>query len=894
MQDHGVPEPATDADNTQPEADEGWRLLFERNPLPMWIFDDETLAFLAVNEAGVAKYGWTAEEFLGMRLQDIRPSDEVPGLLGYLKEHRAGLHGGRIWRHRLKSGEIIHVDSSIHHLPFGGRPAALAVVRDITAQLRATEALASSEARWERLFAASGTGIAEGNLQGQFTRVNPAFCELVGRQEAELLGQPLLGFTHPEDAPDCRRQLDRLARGELDTVSIEKRYLRPDGSPVWAQAVVTLTPPEDGADARRFVAVLLDIDQRRKSLQALRTSEERFRNVARATADAVWDWDLRSGTLWWSEGLKTLFGLDPADLEPGLAGWTQRIHPEDLAAVTAGLEAALQGGADRWQGEYRFRRADGSHAPVIDRGFVIRETDGQPLRMVGGMTDQSAQRAAEQRLARQADLLDAARDAIIVHDLDQHILYWSSGAARLFCWASGQALQQRLWPLLQMDEGLAAEAQAEAGRRGEWAGVLRCLCQDGRRVVVDARLSVLRDAGGQPEAILAIMTDVTRRLALEAQLNQSQRLEALGQLTGGVAHDFNNLLTVIQGNAELLTEQLDAQPALRSLAQMAVTAAERGAQLTQRLLAFARKQPLQPQSVDAHQLLNGMDSLLRRTLPADIELELVRGAGLWPMLADPVQLESSVLNLVLNARDAMPEGGKITLETTNSWIDQDYAERHADVLPGQYVMISVSDTGTGMDAQALAHAFEPFFTTKAVGKGTGLGLSMVYGFAKQSQGHVKLYSEPGQGTTARLYLPRADSRSEAVASSPSAGTDLRGSATVLVVEDDDPVRRFATDVLRNLGYEVLSAENGAAALAILQERADIALLFTDVVMPGGMNGRQLADAALRLRPGLKVLFTSGYTENAIVHHGRLDRGVQLLAKPYRAVDLARKLKMLLA
>ena len=894
MQDHGVPEPAAGAGTTSPEADEGWRLLFERNPLPMWIFDDETLGFLAVNEAAVTKYGWTTEEFLGMRLQDIRPPDEVPGLLDDLKEHRAGLHGGRAWRHRLRSGEIIHVDSMIHHLPFRGRPAALAVVRDITSQVRATEALASSEARWERLFAASGTGIAEGNLQGLLTRVNPAFCELVGRQQVELLGQPLLGFTHPEDAPDCRRQLDRLARGELDTVSIEKRYLRPDGTPVWAQAVVTLTPGDDSADARRFVAVLLDIDQRRKSLQALRASEERFRNVARATADAVWDWDLRSGTLWWSEGLKTLFGLDPADLDPGLAGWSEHIHPEDLAEVRAGLDAALQGGADRWQGEYRFRCADGRYALVIDRGFVIREADGQPLRMVGGMTDQSAQRAAEQRLARQADLLDAARDAIIVHDLDQHILYWSSGAARLFGWASDQALQQRRWPLLQMDEGLAAEAQAEAGRRGEWAGVLPCLCQDGRKVAVDARLSVLRDAVGQPEAILAIMTDVTRRLALEAQLNQSQRLEALGQLTGGVAHDFNNLLTVIQGNAELLAEQLDAQPVLRSLAQMAVTAAERGAQLTQRLLAFARKQPLQPQSVDAYQLLSGMDTLLRRTLPADIELELVRGAGLWPMLADPVQLESSVLNLVLNARDAMPEGGKITLETTNSWIDQDYAERHPDVLPGQYVMISVSDTGTGMDAQALAHAFEPFYTTKAVGKGTGLGLSMVYGFAKQSQGHVKLYSEPGQGTTVRLYLPRADSRSETVARAPSAGTDLRGDATVLVVEDDDPVRRFATEVLRNLGYQVLSAENGAAALAILKERADIALLFTDVVMPGGMNGRQLADAALLLRPGLKVLFTSGYTENAIVHHGRLDRGVQLLAKPYRAVDLARKLKMLLA
>ena len=382
----------------------------------------------------------------------------------------------------------------------------------------------------------------------------------------------------------------------------------------------------------------------------------------------------------------------------------------------------------------------------------------------------------------------------------------------------------------------------------------------------------------------------------EAQLHQAQRLEAVGQLTGGIAHDFNNLLTVILGNAELLSERLASQPALQSLAQMTRTAAERGAELTQRLLAFARKQPLQPQPVDAHQLLAGMDALLRRTLPEDIELELVRGAGLWLALADPAQLESALLNLVLNARDAMPSGGRLTLETANTAIDQAYADQHADVLPGQYVLLSVSDTGTGMAQAQLARAFEPFYTTKPVGKGSGLGLSMVYGYARQSRGHVKLYSEVGHGTTVRLYLPRAlvaAGASSAPAAAAHGDAELRGTALVLVVEDDDLVRRHAADALAALGYSVLLAAHGAAAMALLQERADIDLLFTDVVMPGGMNGRQLAEAALVLRPGLKVLYTSGYTENAIVHHGRLDPGVQLLPKPYRQIDLARKLRVVL-
>lgn len=323
---------------------------------------------------------------------------------------------------------------------------------------------------------------------------------------------------------------------------------------------------------------------------------------------------------------------------------------------------------------------------------------------------------------------------------------------------------------------------------------------------------------------------------------------------------------------------------------MIVAAAQRGAELTQQLLAFARKQALMPSAVDINLRVAAMDPLLRRTLGEHIEVELVRGAGLWPAMVDPGQFENALLNLCLNARDAMPRGGRLTLETANAALDRSYVQDHPDVTPGQYVMVAVSDTGTGIAPEHLQKVFEPFFTTKEKGKGTGLGLAMVYGFTKQSAGHISIYSEPGHGTTVKLYLPRATGPDARPAPVPPAAAPAGGAETVLVVEDDALVRRYACTELQALGYRVLDADSGAAALAVIEREPGIDLLFSDVVMPGGMSGRELADAALRRRPGLKVLYTSGYTENAIVHHGRLDAGVMLLAKPYRRSELAQAVR----
>jgi len=400
---------------------------------------------------------------------------------------------------------------------------------------------------------------------------------------------------------------------------------------------------------------------------------------------------------------------------------------------------------------------------------------------------------------------------------------------------------------------------------------------------------VTRDADRKATRMVGSMLDITERIHLEERLRESLKLEAVGHLIGGVAHDFNNLLTVILGNSEMLAEVI-TDPQFRPMAEMAVSAAQRGAELTSRLLAFARRQPLDPKATDLNQLAESMRALIRRTLPENIELEFVPDNDLGITEIDASELDTALLNLVVNARDAMQGGGKLTIETANAVLDNDYAAHHTEVVPGEYVMICVSDTGVGMVPETVRHAVEPFFTTKSVGKGSGLGLSMVFGFTKQSGGHIKIYSEPGEGTTVKLYFPRVRGAQHTNYQSKVVLKPQAGTGHILIAEDDDLVLKHLETQLRSLGYRVTAVTTGPQALMALKAHSDIDLLLTDIIMPGGMNGRELADQAQTSYPRLKVLYTSGYTENAIVHHGRLDPGVELLSKPYTRLELATKVR----
>jgi signal transduction histidine kinase len=392
-----------------------------------------------------------------------------------------------------------------------------------------------------------------------------------------------------------------------------------------------------------------------------------------------------------------------------------------------------------------------------------------------------------------------------------------------------------------------------------------------------------------------LLDQIGRREAAESQLRQSQKMQALGQLTGGIAHDFNNMLGVIMGSLDLVMRRIaKGDFAIQRFLNAAAVATERAATLTQRLLAFARQQPLSPQPLDANKMIGNMSELLHSTLGEHIQIETVAGPRLWTISADLQQLENAILNIAINARDAMPDGGKLTIETANIYLDDAYCRQNPEITPGQFAMIAITDTGSGMTPEVAARAFDPFFTTKAIGKGTGLGLSQVYGFVKQSNGHVKVYSEPGDGTAVKIYLPRligeADETRHKVASEPMRTGER--SEIILVVEDDSMMRRLTSEALHELGYTVFDSENAADALAILDRVTDVKLLFTDVVMPD-VNGKKLAEEAVRRRPDLKVLFTTGYTANAVVHGGVLDSGVNFISKPFTLDQLAAKVRAVL-
>jgi PAS domain S-box-containing protein len=398
----------------------------------------------------------------------------------------------------------------------------------------------------------------------------------------------------------------------------------------------------------------------------------------------------------------------------------------------------------------------------------------------------------------------------------------------------------------------------------------------------------MRDGQGNISGAVLVYHDATASRETERQLHQSQKLDSIGKLTGGVAHDFNNMLTVISGNTETLVAGLKGQPELQRTARLIDDAAGRCAELIQHLLAFARKQPLQPRDVEINGAISDLAKLLRPTLGEQIQIETVLEQGPMTSHIDPSRLTNAVLNMAINARDAMPNGGKLLLETHHVVLDEAYAQANPDVTPGPYVMLAVSDSGTGMPQSVQDKAFEPFFTTKEVGKGSGLGLSMVYGFVKQSGGHIKIYSEEGHGTTIKLYLPPGEGTTEATASLASQAEG--GPETIFVVEDDNLVRNFVTAQLQSLGYKTIAAGDSKAALQLIETGQAFDLLFTDVVIPGGMSGRELAEEVAKRRPGLKVLYTSGYTDNAIVHHGKLDDGVMLLTKPYRRNQLAEMIR----
>ena len=565
--------------------------------------------------------------------------------------------------------------------------------------------------------------------------------------------------------------------------------------------------------------------------------------------------------------------------------------------VVSGISVAIRDAEKPW----------GALGAFTKRGRTFTADDISFVQSLANLIAEANQRLQTQEtLTQQAALLDSAHEAITVRGLDHKVMFWNRGAERIYGWTKDEAVGNFTRQLFYRDPADYAEATRQVFEHGEWSGIVRQRKKDGSEFMAQVKWTLMRDKNGDPQSFFSIASDVTSQLLVEEQLRRSQRLEAVGQLTGGVAHDFNNLLTVISINAELLVEKLADDETLRGLADMILSAASSGSAVINGLLAFARRQPLAPTAVDANALVRRMEPLLRRMLGGYIDIEILADIDLWLSSIDPSQLEAAILNLCINARDAMPTGGRITIETANVRVDDGDSRLRAHLAPGEYVRIMVSDRGCGIAPENLDRVFDPFFTTKGVGKGSGLGLSMVYGFIKQSRGHIDIDLKVRDGTVVRMFLPRSDCSSDLPAAMPAVAmpavamlpaetpgpiplSDFAGRERILLVEDDQMIRSSAESQLVALGYCVTSARSGPEALDILRRGAGVDLLFTDVVMPGGMSGRMLAVHARKLRPDLNVLFTSGYAEDAFVNGGQLD-GFHLLEKPYSRIELAAKVR----
>ncbi|UFW91632.1 PAS domain S-box protein (plasmid) [Bradyrhizobium barranii] len=641
--------------------------------------------------------------------------------------------------------------------------------------------------------------------------------------------------------------------------------------------------------------------------EAAQTSDGRYQLLVEAITDyAIYMLDRGGRVTSWNPGARRFKGYE-ADEIIGRHFSTFYTDAERSQNVPAQALAEAER-TGRFEREGWRVRKDGTHFwahVVID---AIRSPAGALVGFAKITRDLTERRAAETKLRESEEqfrlLVQSVTDyAIYMLDAGGHVASWNAGAQHIKGYAPEEIIGRHFsdfYTEADRAAGLPRIGLETATRNGRWENEGQRVRKDGTAFWAHVVIDAIRDDAGKLLGFAKVTRDITERREAEAALQaaqatmiRSQKLEAIGQLTGGVAHDFNNLLQVISGNLQLLSKDIAGNARAEMRVQSALGGVARGSKLASQLLAFARRQPLEPRVVNAGRLLRGMDEMLRRALGGEIEVETVVAGGLWNSLVDPDQLENAVLNLAINARDAMNGEGRLTIEASNAFLDDEYVRQHDELSAGQYVMIAVTDTGTGIPPDILERVYEPFFTTKAEDKGTGLGLAMVYGFLKQSGGHIKIYSEVGAGTTVKLYFPREVASEDTLVGATS--DEIRGGEeTILVVEDDDEVREVAVSMLTELGYRVVKARDAASALVVVDSGIPIDLIFTDVMMPGSLRSPDLARKAKERLPNVAVLFTSGYTQNAIVHGGRLDPGVELLAKPYTRESLARKIRHVLA
>jgi PAS domain S-box-containing protein len=780
---------------------------------------------------------------------------------------------------------------------------AVHIMSDVTERKRAEEAIRGSEKRYKQVIENAVDIIYTTDANGNFTHANPAALTTTGYSLEELQRFNYLDLILPEHRDKVSKIYISQFRERQAATYVEFPFFNKSGDVLWfgqnASLVIEREKPVG------FHIIARDITERKRVEQALRESEDRYRALYDRSLDCVFVLDFDGKFVDANQAALALLGYDRTDISS--VNLASLLDERDLSKALQDMNEMIQTGFQKEITEYGLKRKDGGIVYVETQSSVIYR-DGKPHSIQGIARDITERKRAEEALRhseeRYRNIVESIQDGYFENDLAGNLTFVNDIICKHLGYTKEELIGFNYMKYASEENSKELYRHfSELYRTGHPIKpfMVEYMRKDRSRMIAEISVSLIRDSEGKPIGFRGISRDVTERkreeeekLSLQEQLRQSQKMEAIGQLAGGVAHDFNNLLTVIKGYSQLSFLDLKEDNPVWGNIQEIDKATQRATDLTRQLLAFSRRQILNPKVLDLNALLKDLEKMLHRLIGEDVELVTLLSGDLGKVKVDPSQIEQVIFNLAVNARDAMPSGGKLAIETANAELDEEYAHAHVSVTPGRYVRLSVSDTGSGMTREVKEKIFDPFFTTKEKGKGTGLGLSMVYGIVKQSNGNIEVYSEPGRGTTFKIYLPRVEEELDTLHGQDETDSLPRGSETVLLVEDEELVRDLATRLLEQQGYRVLKAANGQKALLVAKEYVGetIHLLLADIVMPQ-MGGKELADWLKISRPNVRVLYTSGYADTAIVHHGVLDPGTHFLQKPFSLKTLSHKVREVL-